>query len=580
MKKILVLILLLLLSLAFCTDVFSIDYYVSNTSGDDENSGTDTETPWKSIAKVNKSDFRPSDRILFKRGDVWREQLTLKDSGTQGEPIYLGGYGIGDNPLIMCTNKFNDWRLAVDKNGVKVWVGGLDGVKNSWGAMRFGKRIPRYRGYTSSKEWGAPSTLTDMEDGFFYPVLNGGKFYIRNDSGNPGDVEIGSRRHGIYLENINYITIDGIDITGPGGDYTTGSNGDSKQFIAKYCDHVIIKNCNLSYGNTYSALIWTESTNCGYENIKAFGHMSTGLYIISAKKGNYIKNCEVFNCGNLVTDYGDEGGIGVLRTEGVVVEGCYVHDNGHKGMIDVDACISFVVSPYGTVSRCYVKNAAERAMAFAESPYCKISYNIIDTWGVYGDSVTEYPSSDGLRIGGGGSSTSMEGCKVLNNLFINGSDAPGGYAALRVIWNVAPNLEVRNNIFYNNRNVYDIYSQTTDDSGWIVTNNIFYGKEEDIINIKGKIYDSNHIIGDKNKYFLYDFKKMANNFLVDDPKLIFKNEKIILQADSPCIDNGVNVGLKTDYYGNIVPFGNYPDIGPFEFVDQENIKAPEGLIIE
>jgi hypothetical protein len=60
---------------------------------------------------------------------------------------------------------------------------------------------------------------------------------------------------------------------------------------------------------------------------------------------------------------------------------------------------------------------------------------------------------------------------------------------------------------------------------------------------------------------------------------MLSNDFASLKPTSPCIDNGSNVGLNEDYYGNDVPVGNGVDIGPFEF-QVGVIKPPQGIIIE
>jgi hypothetical protein len=66
------------------------------TGGSNANSGLSPATAWKTIAKVNASSFAAGDRILLKRGQVWRERLTVPSSGTAGWPIVFGAYGTGD----------------------------------------------------------------------------------------------------------------------------------------------------------------------------------------------------------------------------------------------------------------------------------------------------------------------------------------------------------------------------------------------------------------------------------------------------------------------------------------------------
>lgn len=76
-------------------------YYVDAAAGSDTNGGTSTDSPWKSLAKVNSVVFDPGDRILLKAGSVWNDTyLDLKGSGVEGSPIVVDRYGTGSKPLI------------------------------------------------------------------------------------------------------------------------------------------------------------------------------------------------------------------------------------------------------------------------------------------------------------------------------------------------------------------------------------------------------------------------------------------------------------------------------------------------
>lgn len=62
-------------------------YYVDSTIGDDSNSGTSPETPWKTLDKVTATTFLPGDTILLKSGSIWNgEWLWPKGSGTADAP--------------------------------------------------------------------------------------------------------------------------------------------------------------------------------------------------------------------------------------------------------------------------------------------------------------------------------------------------------------------------------------------------------------------------------------------------------------------------------------------------------------
>lgn len=78
-----------------------ITYYVDSEKGNDENSGTSEDEPWKSIEKVNAAEYHAGDRILFKAGSVWEGQtLQPKGSGEAGSPIIISSYGDGNMPEI------------------------------------------------------------------------------------------------------------------------------------------------------------------------------------------------------------------------------------------------------------------------------------------------------------------------------------------------------------------------------------------------------------------------------------------------------------------------------------------------
>ena len=86
MKKLLTFIFLL-----FAVPVWAAVYHVA----------TDGSGDFTTIAQVNAATFAAGDEILFKRGDVWAEDLTFPScSGVSGNPISLGAYGSGNIPQV------------------------------------------------------------------------------------------------------------------------------------------------------------------------------------------------------------------------------------------------------------------------------------------------------------------------------------------------------------------------------------------------------------------------------------------------------------------------------------------------
>ncbi|MFW5760892.1 MAG: right-handed parallel beta-helix repeat-containing protein, partial [Cyclobacteriaceae bacterium] len=74
-------------------------YFFSN-SGDDSNSGNSAESPWKSIEKINEINIEPGTEILLKAGDYFRGKISLKSSGSTGNPIVIKSYGSGNKPVL------------------------------------------------------------------------------------------------------------------------------------------------------------------------------------------------------------------------------------------------------------------------------------------------------------------------------------------------------------------------------------------------------------------------------------------------------------------------------------------------
>jgi hypothetical protein len=79
-------------------------YYIDATSGNDNNTGLDKNSAWKTINKVNNYHFKAGDKIFLKRGESWNESLLFPSSGDSLNPITIGAYGNGYAPIITRMN--------------------------------------------------------------------------------------------------------------------------------------------------------------------------------------------------------------------------------------------------------------------------------------------------------------------------------------------------------------------------------------------------------------------------------------------------------------------------------------------
>jgi parallel beta-helix repeat protein len=106
MKRAIVFILLLAASIS----LYATDYYIA-VNGSDNNNGTSAKTPFQTIAKLNTLVLKPGDNILFKRGDIFRGQLTIRQAGTAAKLITITAYGNGELPVISGSEYVNNWLL-------------------------------------------------------------------------------------------------------------------------------------------------------------------------------------------------------------------------------------------------------------------------------------------------------------------------------------------------------------------------------------------------------------------------------------------------------------------------------------
>lgn len=73
-------------------------YYVS-PAGDDANPGT-IAGPWRTLSRVNQTEFSPGAVVHFQRGGSWSAGLLIDNSGDKQHPITFTAYGEGPDPVL------------------------------------------------------------------------------------------------------------------------------------------------------------------------------------------------------------------------------------------------------------------------------------------------------------------------------------------------------------------------------------------------------------------------------------------------------------------------------------------------
>jgi Ricin-type beta-trefoil lectin domain. len=182
-KKVILFFLMISLSLMG----MATTYYVSNT-GIDSNSGLSTTSPWQTLAKVNAFTFSAGDQILFQRGCTFYGSLTVKQSGTSGNPITFGAYGTGANPVISGFTTVTSWtnlgnNIWESTNTVSALLGcnmvTINGVNTPMG--RYPKVTDSNKGYYTYQSHSGQTSITSSSlTGT--PNWTGAEVVIRNQA--------------------------------------------------------------------------------------------------------------------------------------------------------------------------------------------------------------------------------------------------------------------------------------------------------------------------------------------------------------------------------------------------------------
>jgi hypothetical protein len=279
------------------TSAWSTDYYVSSSKGSDQLSGLSPAQPWKTLNKVKNLVLTPGDRILLKRGDIWREDLAIVGSGSETGSLEITAYGEGPKPVLNGSVVLSDWTLV----GKGIYRTDYKGICQ--GLLEDGKPSRK----ASGKE------LTD--GGWYY---DGVQIYFKpSEGGAAAHLVEGCSKPGLQIISRNHVSLDGIAIYGyAGGIWVVNSS------------HLQIRNCavkaNAAMGigianhpkkvGSPCSDIWIQGNTVSWN--------ANGIYLISEHGAQGLK--KIYVIGNLV-EYNDfeevwtkiDGhGLGIQNTSG------------------------------------------------------------------------------------------------------------------------------------------------------------------------------------------------------------------------------------------------------------------------
>jgi len=553
MKKVLVLAIVLSVMWVSSADVCAVNYYVDATGGNDNLDGRSEANAWATIAKVNdyagNPGFSGGDVICFKRGDTWSNDETL-------------GYA----------ETYVNW-------------GPIDGLT----IQDYGSGAkPRFDGNTQR-----PVFIISIQQ------LN--NLTIKNIDVSGSDTSL----ERVQIQNVNGVVIDGVDYNGHTG---------SSIYRRSNCVNIInctgtieVKNCHIqnlvrdTWENTVSG--WGTEDTVGIHvrhrtgenadvpmlngSVTIHDNIVHDIYADCVQLGGIQTTNSIYN--NTFYNFG-EGGIDLKTTSysDVYSNEIYRGTYGLGGSGGGNSNISMHASASGywpgyycednTIRDNYIHTSAHIGVRLLSgSPGCKVYRN---TFKSIRTSITLY-SCPGSEIysnificntaytGSGVDQSAIRFCalstnnvKVFDNSFYLSSNSHFYGIAYEGSAGHGNGNEIRNNIIQMTRDSSTVFPFYYDGEGEapVVNHNIFYNSSHsNRVNWGGTIYDST---------------EEAAWIAAGHTRGIFTNPQLVnpsiddfhLQSTSPAIDAGIDVGLTSDFEGNVVPYGSGPDIGAFEFI--------------
>ena len=198
-------------------------FYVDSKRGRDEASGLSEKAAWQSLEKVNDAELIPGDRVLFRRGGLWRGQL-VPQSGSNGAPIVYGAYGKGEKPIIensVAREKKEQWRETAP---------GL------WSTRPFEPEVFEQIVAFTNAAWG--SSFQELAKGKVEQATEDGHHFQRLTCAAPGNARHQIQLWGPLVENIGPCAmlrlrmrstqpfqVGSVEVTRSGPPWTTAASG-------------------------------------------------------------------------------------------------------------------------------------------------------------------------------------------------------------------------------------------------------------------------------------------------------------------------------------------------------------------
>lgn len=283
-------------------------YYIS-PNGDDSD-GLTPATAWNSPYELDEIDF---DTALIERGYNYRIEspIDITSDGISSEYVYVGSYGSGDLPRILCSDSIIGW-TEVQTN---VWACSntiANPITNSWGATCFLEEISR-----DTVHWGwyvnYDASYSEL-DSLTKWCWNNNTIYTyatENPANIWGSFEAPVRTRAFRIDDASYIHFDSIAI------------------------HYGILGC-ITDGNAANDVyqIWgLKVSNCHFSHVATKGS-SYGYALESHHSDVHIYNNEIHDAGRRNISLTMYNTTNSITCENILVEHNHLHDGWHTTGLD------------------------------------------------------------------------------------------------------------------------------------------------------------------------------------------------------------------------------------------------------
>jgi parallel beta-helix repeat protein len=531
------------------SSVFAATFYVDAANGNDSNNGLSETTTWKTIAKVNASRFNPGDQILFKRGELWREQLTVPSSGTSDKLITFGSYGVGSQPSIYGSENVSDWHYD---------TGYVYASQLSWlckQVFQDGQRLMKKQSHAEL-----------VEGSWFQNPSSMMLYVITKGKTTPAQylIEASKRKCGIKIYQKSYIRTEG---------FTIKQTNDIGAIYIAYSVGNEINGSDISFSYGTGILIENSSnTNLITENRVSFCHYDEGNYQFYSSNGimiRYGSNENIISSNESFSNYGS--GIFISNSSNNIIDKNNIHDNGAGGIDVNDQESTNNIVKDNLVYRNGQIDTNEQGISFFNAGTGNIAKKNI---------VYEQKGGPDDGIGIMIDTTANQVIVEKNIVFSNSGHGLS-------IWN-SKNGVLRNNTSYGNfRN--GIFVGGKDSSGAEIINNIASENalnqlsfQIDAVSAGGYIVSHNNfykagvqkvLLFNDRSYSAEEFNSYVpgSDLYQNDPIFVSPITDFSLSAASPCIDKGINIGL--------LFIGSAPDLGALEYGENTKPACPVRLRI-